>query len=167
MPISDVLSGLRTRKGVPDASPSIHLAAGAPLAATAANTTETDLATYTLPAGAINQAGAGLRVTAWGKTAANANTKRARIYFGATAVADTGAVAMNNVAWVATAIIARTAADAQVALGQMRHAATDIANLATAPAEALTGAVVVKVTGLNGTANANDLTIEGFLVEAI
>ena len=59
-------------------------------AGTTAVTTEETLLTYTLPANSLTQGGRGIRIRAWGTTAATATTKRIRLKFGATNVFDSG-----------------------------------------------------------------------------
>ena len=44
----------------------------------------TDLMTYTLPANSLSAAGKGVRVTAWGTTLTNSNTKTVSFFFGST-----------------------------------------------------------------------------------
>jgi len=81
---------------------------GNPLAANAAATTDTVLATYTLPANSFDVAGRGLAISAQGMTAVSTNSKRAKLIWGATAavvgsavtggvaIADTGAWTTGN-----------------------------------------------------------------------
>src|SRR5207248_3063950 len=59
-------------------------------------TAETDLITYTMPANTLSANGQRVRITAFCTTAANANLKTIKIYFGATALRNTGAAAFNN-----------------------------------------------------------------------
>jgi hypothetical protein len=58
------------------------------LAGSAGNigTGEDNLMSYTLPANAMNAASRGVRITAYGYTATNANAKTLRVYFGATLI---------------------------------------------------------------------------------
>lgn len=135
---------------------------------TIADTNETNLWTYSLPASTLNANGRGLRVTAFGNTAANANTKRVRLYFGATAISDTAAIAANSAGWKVRFDLLRTSATAQVAVGEWFVTGTSATvNTFVTPAETLSGAVTIKATGLNGTANANDICIRGAFVETI
>jgi hypothetical protein len=137
-------------------------------AATAANTTETDLWTYTLPANALDQDGKAIRVTTWGTTAATANTKRMRLYVGSTLVADNGATAANNLSWRHTVLIIRTGAAAQVNLGeyQIQNTVSATAGHVASTADT-TAAITIKLSGTNGTAAANDIVFRGALVEAL
>lgn len=100
-------------------------------------------------------------------TAANANNKRARLYFGATTVCDSTAAAFNNQRLTARVTIWRTGAATQKAVcvgTQSAESAWSTAagggtNFST-PAENLAGAVTVRLTLLNATAAA-DSTARG------
>jgi hypothetical protein len=100
-------------------------------------------------------------------TAANANNKRARLYFGATAVCDSTAAGFNNMRLTARVTIWRTGAATQkaVCVGlqstevSWATAAGGGTNFST-PAENLAGAVTVRLTLLNATAAA-DSTARG------
>lgn len=135
---------------------------------TTAVTTEETLHSYSLPANSLTQDGRGVRIKAWGTTAANANNKTVKLKFGATAVLDTGAVASNNETWHFVAEVFRTGAATQDAVSFVSHYnGTVIQAQITNPAETLSGAVTIAVTGQNGTASANDIVAEGFTVEYI
>lgn len=136
-------------------------------AATGTNTTETDLATVSIPAATLDTNGMGVRITAWGSFGATANNKTVKLYFGSTAVASSGAVAGNNVKWVARSMVIRTGAATQDALGEFYHGTSVVAPTNSSPTETLSGAVTAKCTGTNGTAAANDIVLEGFVVERL
>ena len=135
-------------------------------AGTGADTTEDTLFTYTIPAGAII-AGQGIRVKAWGSTSANANLKTLRMYYGATKLVDTGAVAVNNKDWSMEAILVASGASAETCYAEGQYNGAVVATTVTAPAEIIANAIIFKVTGQNGTAAANDLVYKGCLVEWI
>jgi hypothetical protein len=140
--------------------------------ATAANTTETDLWTYSLPANALSADGKGVRITVFGTTAATANTKNIRLYFGSTVLESGGALALNGNAWRVVAEVYRTGASAQLASAlatvSINDGSTGTARTRlTTPAETLSGAITIKVTGQNGTAAANDIVFRGAIVEAL
>lgn len=100
-------------------------------------------------------------------TAANANNKRARLYFGATAVCDSTAAGFNNQRLTARVVIWRTGAatqkvmcvGTQTADVSWATAAGGGTNFST-PAETLSGVVTVRLTLLNATAAA-DSTARG------
>lgn len=137
--------------------------------ATGADTNDTTLFTYTLPASALNANGRLIRVTAYGSLGANGNTKTVRLKWngtsGTTVVSFTGT---NSAAkWMAVGHIHRTASGAQDLFGilPVTGASTDVGtNFATASATD-SGAIVIAVTAQNGTASAGDITYEGSIIE--
>jgi len=134
-------------------------------------TSESDLMTFSLPASRLASSGAAIRVRGWGSatTVSTGVTRRMRMYFGATVVADSGArdVATN---WSLEAVIARTtSASAQQASGTAMAStggAAVVTVLQSSPAETSTGAITVKVTGLC-TAATGVITQTGLLVEQL
>ena len=137
-------------------------------AGTTAVVTEETLLTYTLPANSLTQNGRGVRVRAWGTTAANANLKTVRLKFGATNVLDTGAVASNGETWYFEADVYRTGAATQDAIGKPYFYVAGINNgQITNPAETLSAGFAIVVSGQNGTATVNDIVAEGLSVEYI
>lgn len=139
---------------------------------TASNTSvgaEDNLVTYTLPGNTVLATGQGVRITAAGTFAANANAKSARLYFGGTVVATTTAVTgtPNNLPWRLSADVLRTSTTAQVAGGVIGVAAIAAWYvLLTAPTETMSSPIVIKVTGLSATAAA-DVTQRLLIVESI
>lgn len=128
-------------------------------------TVETDLISYTLPAGTLNQDGRAIRITVWGTSLSNANTKAIRIYFGATQVATiTGQTTV--LFWEGQALVTRVSNTSQSAKGGVTTTAAFVTSLASAPAETLSGAIVIRVTGTSNTAS-GDITGIGMLVELI
>lgn len=138
-------------------------------AQTAADTNETDLWTYSLPANTLDVNGRTVRVTAYGSYGATANNKTVKLYFGAAVTSDSGTVAANGGNWKFVAEITRTGAATQIAsaLRVVGGFATGSGNSLTAPAETLSGALTIKVTGTNGTAAAGDIVFKGALVELL
>lgn len=136
-------------------------------------TGETDLSSYSFPANGLNLDGKVVRVTAFGTFAANANNKRVRLYFGATVLIDTGAVAFNALVWTVTAEIMRKSATTQRSTARLftiqnNTYGTSPGNVISnqSPGETLTGAVTIKSTGQSGTAS-SDILQEGFMIEII
>lgn len=118
---------------------------------------EDDLMTYSLPASALIANGDHVEIDAWGTYAANANNKTVKLYFGATAVFDSGALSVSGGAWRVRATVVRTGATAQIAVSS-NHNSTQTAS----PAETLSGAVTIKCTG-EATAD-NDIQQLGMIV---
>jgi hypothetical protein len=134
---------------------------------TIADTNETDLWTYSLPAGALNADGRGVRITTWGTYANNANVKTVRLYVGATAIFSNATPTSAAGTWVGDAVVIRTGATSQTyrRLFQATGATAgwDSATLAETMANALT----IKISGQNGTASAGDVCVKGAFVETI
>lgn len=129
---------------------------------------EDDLITYSVPASTLGTNGDFIEFDMAGTFAANANSKRVRIKFGATTLFDTTALIFNGVDWRAQGKIIRTGAATQKAICTFTTASTLLTQLTdyTTPAETLSGAVTLKATG-EATSN-NDvvqefLTIESYL----
>lgn len=144
------------------------LAASLTTGATGANTTATDLQSFTLPAAFLTATRPGLRVRAWGATGATANNKTVTINFGATAYTLFSASALNNVTWSATLEVWRTGDATQRIFGTGYQGTTNVAMGYTAGTDnTLTTAQVIRVIGTNGTAAANDILCYGMVVEVI
>ncbi|TGR84272.1 hypothetical protein EN866_33390 [Mesorhizobium sp. M2D.F.Ca.ET.223.01.1.1] len=137
-------------------------------ASTTAVTTQEDLMTYSIPANAL-KAGQKVRLTAWGTTAANANGKTVRLWFGANSVIDHNGT-WNAIPWKITAdIFILTTGGA--ATQEYNGVAWPSANVQTArqgtASNADNVAITVKATGQNGVASAGDINCQGFTVEII
>lgn len=134
---------------------------------TAANTTETNLLSRLIDNESL-QPGKGVVVRVWGKTAANANTKRLRAYLGSTLVADSTALALNGTHFLAEFFVVGTPDQKQsVSAGVRSNSATlNVMNnvVATAP---LTADILFRFTGTNGTAAANDIQVLGAVIEPL
>jgi hypothetical protein len=132
-------------------------------------TVEEVLATYTLPANTLSANGKGVRITAWGTTAANGNAKTTRIRFGGIGgtIVATVAGSSSGSAVVLSCVIARTGAATQtsVSLTQLMASSTNSVTVA-APTQTLSGTVDIVVTGTTA-ASAGDLTFVGMVVEAL
>lgn len=110
---------------------------------------EDDLITYSVPANTMATNGDSIEFEMAGSYAANVNTKRVRIKYGATTMLDTTALAINNGAWSCKGRIVRTGAATQKYYIQFF---TDNALLVASTkqgtaAETLSGAVTLKATG--------------------
>jgi hypothetical protein len=110
---------------------------------------EDDLMSFSVPANTLGTNGDYLELVAWGSFAANANNKRVRVKFGATTILDTGAVAANSGTWRVQATIIRTGAATQIANASLVTDNTTLGDVSgnASPAETLSGAVAVKLTG--------------------
>jgi hypothetical protein len=143
-------------------------------AATGANTTETDLASYTLPAGAMNSSISGVdsyvgvHIRAWGTTAANANTKTIRLKFDGTTI-DSNSIttAPNNQDWVIDTYLHRLDSTNQKGMTRFDVAAVTQGVNAISPTATLSNSIIIKVTGQNGTSSSGDISLRGFCVDGL
>lgn len=130
--------------------------------------TEQDLFNFSVLANTLSANNQYLKLVFRDRNAATGNTKQLRIYFGATMIGDSTAVAANNNWWNGDCLIWRTgaatqkaicAATNQTAVGSWSTGAGGGANITT-PAENLAGPVVVRITGTDGVA-AGGTNLEG------
>lgn len=150
--------------GVPRACGVIHVSTTQ--AATIADTNETNLWTFNVPANTLNRDGVGLRITTGGTLGANANNKTLKLYFGATQLVALSTTA-NASGWRMGGIVLRTGAATQRANGDV-YIGLGVLNVSqTSPAETLSGVVQLRMTGQNGTASANDIVFNEAIVECL
>lgn len=132
-----------------------------------ADTTEDVLQTYNLPANTFGASGAKLvRITATGHTAANADNKTVRLYFGSEVIA-TPTAATNNKGWWLQLEVTRTGASTQRVTGCGQVDTTSVTPLSATGAETETAAITIKCTGQAGTGNANDILCDQMIVEVL
>lgn len=127
------------------------------------STGETDLATTSVPAGALSADNKGLEYACAGSFANNANLKTVKVYFGSTVIATPASSATNTGAWAAFGYIIRTSTTSQVTwtrTGQTNGSNESAnSNTITTPAETISGAITFKVTGQSNTAS-NDVLLK-------
>lgn len=129
-----------------------------------ADTTEDTLLTYSLPAKTLSANGKGIKIRAWGATAANTDNKTMKLYFGSEVIA-TATAATNNKNWFLELEVFRTGSSTQVVFGQGQVDTTNVTPYVTTGAETDTAAIVIKITGQAGTGNAGDIVAKGLVVE--
>lgn len=119
------------------------------------NAAETDLLSKAMPAGDLINQYDGYLIRGSGSFAATVSAKRVRVYFGATVIADTGSVVLNNGRWWVEARVFRNTATTEVAIsdGSTTLAALASFSSKTAPAETLANAITIKFTGLGTASN--------------
>jgi len=129
---------------------------------------EETLMQFSLPANTLSTTGRGVRLTVAGNFAANANTKTIRVYFGATILATSQSIvaAPNALSWSGTYTVFRTSPTAQFASGTQTANGNLTAAAITTPAETLSGAVIIKITG-DGPTTIGDISARLLMVEAI
>lgn len=136
--------------------------------ATGAGTDEQVLKTYTLPGGTLSTAGQALRITCWGRTAANGNNKTRKLYFGANVIT-TATEAANDQPWQLQMIVMRNTATTQAvaAHGMAGLGGITMLDYVADGAETLASNIVIKCTGTDGTSSAGDITANGMITELI
>ncbi len=132
---------------------------------TDADTAEKDLITYTLPANSLSTDGKLVRITAWGSFAENGNTKTIRLKFGSAIIRAIGPAGLNGLDWRIDGLVIRTGAATQETMATEFLDVNAQDTTISTSAEDLSGAVVIKITGQNGTATTNDIVAKGMLVE--
>ena len=132
-------------------------------ARTTAGTSEETLSSYTLPASALSSTMTGLRVTAFGSTASNANAKVVKLYFGSTVVG-TATTSTSAAPWRIEATVLRTGPSTQSYGSSIVTSATTAA--AGTSTQTDTSPILVKVTGETVSA-AGDATHLGTTIETI
>lgn len=133
-------------------------------AATAAGTAEQVLATYSLPANALDIAGRRVRIHASFHMATNSNNKTLKLYFGASVIASAVLTDSNKNAWLAMDVV-KTGASTQIVTATGQHDVTPITPYLNAGTDTDTAAIVIKASGTDGTDSAGDIVLEDFYVE--
>lgn len=134
---------------------------------TGADTTEDVLWTYSLPANTLSADGKSVRITVMWQAGATANNKTTKVYFGSTAYTARSAAADNGTMFRLVMEVLRTGASAQVMAAMFTASGGLVGSTVVTPAEDMTAAIVIKFTGQNGTAVANDVVFKGAIVEAL
>lgn len=135
-------------------------------------TAETDLSSYTLPAGTLSADGKCLRVTLFAAFGATGNQKSVRFYFGSTSILLPNATTASGGTAYHVWTICRTGATSQVIFGRASLAGSNTGNESQntdqfqTPAENTANAITIKVTGQSNAAS-NDILLKGFVVELL
>lgn len=130
---------------------------------------EDDLASLTVPAGAMYKSGTGFRVTAWGTFANNANAKTLKAYLGASAVLTTSLATSVAGVWHCQIDVLYNISNSQKIMATL--STTGTAGAAVIDTEHLTGSltdtadIIAKFTG-QGVAD-NDIVQRGMIIEFI
>ena len=136
-------------------------------------TGEDNLITYALPANALSYTKRGVRITAWGTTANNSNTKEVKLYFGTVAIITTALTISQAGVWRITAEIFRTGLSAQDYSSQLvQGGATTLLDAEQGSlTQTETAAITIKCTGAvtdgGGGVNNDDIVQEGLMVEML
>lgn len=136
-------------------------------ACTIADTNETTLWSFQLPANTLNEDGKTVRITATMLYGATANSKTVKVKLGATA-AYTYATASNAIPGSVTVTITRTGATAELATGNdLRGNAGFNVGSQVSMAEDLSTALTVSLTGQNAVAAASDVCVKSATLELL
>lgn len=132
---------------------------------TIANTTETDLNVTTVAANTLANIGDFILLLASINYANNANTKRVRLYFGATNFYDTGAIVATNLEQQLFCFMFRNGATTLLTCTMSTWNGTAPISLGSAftVTPTFTANNTLKITGQNGTASAGDIVSRGFI----
>ena len=135
---------------------------------TDANTTEKNLADYTIAAGALNSNTSGIKIRAWGTTAANGNTKTIRLKIGGvTTDSNNVTTAPNNLDWQLETQAHRVGAT-DLTISTTMAVGTNFQGTNTFyQTVALDNSIQLLLTGQNGTSSTNDIVLRGFCVDAL
>jgi hypothetical protein len=128
---------------------------------------ETDLNTYTLQANTLVRNRQGLRITAWGNCANNANAKTLRLKFGTSTIGTLSLTVSQEGNWRITGEVYRTGSSTQATSVQILNGGTvsQVYVTRNSIAQTDTADIVIKTTG-QGVSN-NDIQGLGLLVEPI
>jgi hypothetical protein len=132
--------------------------------ATVADTNETDFSSKTLSANVFGADGDSIIIVSGINYAANANTKRSRLYFAGTAIFDTGAVAFNNVNLFLIGYIYRRTSSVLTGMILGFSPSNNFVQLVDIGSQNFATTNILKSTGLNGTASAADIEQFGFFL---
>ena len=131
---------------------------------TAADTTETDGYSFSVPANTLNGNGKALRMKVWGTTANTANNKTVKLYWNGVAVFTSGTTSQNK-DWVFEMLVIRDGASTQRIVVDGVYNDAVVVPVTTTGTGTDTGAIVIKSTMTNGTAAAADISTEGATLE--
>ena len=135
---------------------------------TTAVTTEEDLNSVIVPANVLQVNERGLRISAWGTSAANNNIKTIRAKFGsATLITNNVNDRPNGEVWSVDAMVFRTASNVQRSRATMQAGAVEQSPTDGSHTETDTAAITIKITGQNNVASAGDITCRGLVVEVL
>jgi hypothetical protein len=136
--------------------------------ATGADVTEDTLQSYTLPANALDVVGRGVRVTAWGSYSANTNGKTIRLYFGVgNVIMNSTALTQNGTGWWVEAEIYKIGSNAQCHWANIIAGNTLPGMQSGTDAQTDSAGILIKVTGQNSVATANDIVCRGMSLKMI
>jgi hypothetical protein len=150
------LAGTAVGEGTATATPCGVIDLNTTTAQTAANTAETDLYNFVLPANSLAPGINGIRISYAGSTAATATTKTIRAYLGGSQ-ATIASGTINNQNWWGSVTFYRTGVSTQLRIPRNFLGASALTPAFLATTENETAALTIRVTGQNGTANNGEI----------
>lgn len=135
-----------------------------PVRETGANTTETDLSSFTIPADTFDADGDFMILFTSVNFAANGNTKRYRVYFNATVIFDTTALAFNNVNLFLLSYLYRRTSSVLTGMFVSIDPSGTGTQLVDIGGQDYTVGNIIKSTGQNGAASAQDIQQFGLII---
>lgn len=138
------------------------------MSASTGTTVAQNLTTYTLPANSVTLNGNGLRIFAWGLTAATTVTKNITISFEGTDLAATGAIALNNGKWRFDSYLVRQSSAAQethtTVLADSASILPAVCQISTSSVD-LTAASTLTISAVCTSTAASEVVLHGLTVE--
>lgn len=130
----------------------------------ATGTGEQTLATYSLPANALDIVGRRVKMRAMFSKAANTDSVTCKLYFGSEVVS-TGANTTSAAGMTLALTAVKTGASTQIVWGAGAQGTTGVTPYSAAGTETDTAAIVIKATCQDGTSAANDGVLQDMEVE--
>lgn len=131
---------------------------------TATGTSEQTLATFSLPASALDQPGRRIRITAMFSKAANVDAVTGKIYFGSETIS-TGSNTTSGAGMFLSLEVVKSGSSTQIVWGNGQSGTTNVTPYSAAGAETDTSPITIKATCTDGTSAANDCVLQDFYVE--
>lgn len=134
---------------------------------TGADTSEDTLWSYTLPANTLSADGQGVRISFLVTSASNTNNKTLKLYFGSHVVIS-DSTTTSGASWSAlNVVIVRKTSSAQEGFAVVARNGSVLTTGEVITSESTSNDIVIKITGTNGTASANDIVFRLASVEAL
>lgn len=159
----NVLATLQGGAGTATFAPSGTISANVTAALNTATNTLLALSSYSIPANTLDVVGRGIFVEAFGTLAGNAQNKSLRLAVGGLVI-NSGSFTSSGSAWSLSARVQKTAANAQLGLLTGYAGTTGIAPVVQTDTSVDTGAIVVALSALSGSASASDITCNALIV---
>jgi len=131
---------------------------------TGTGTSEQVLGTYSLPASSLDIVGRKIHIFASFLAANNANTKSAKLYFGASAITVAAVTVSAATVVVLECEVLKTGASTQNVTCYGQNGSAIVPNVFVAGTDTDTAAIVIKATATDATSSAADMILEDFQI---